>query len=448
MEKVVKSPKKLKKHIAMIHSSSKLNLIQRKISNVLLECARSNMQTAEIHTITIARLCELVDYQGYNYDWIKNALHCLLETKIEWDIFNELGNEEGWAASTMLSSVLVTKGRGAKCCYSYSPLLRGYLQDPSRYAEIDLETQAKFTSLYGLALYENCVRYKKLPQTKQWELSRFREIMGILDDSSYPTFWDFKKRVLDKAVEEVNKFSEVYIEPQLTKQGKKTVAIKFKITPQRKATNLVVSPRKNIDSLVTSSDGTEKKYVLEKMVNEFGINNKKAENYLKDYGVDRIKKSMDYVVNTWAYRSGNILGLGAGYLVEVIREGYDDTKNLKEIVTDRNKKIDEMRAQEKKLEVELQKNKPKYIQYLQGKLRDILTSLSEEELSNLKNEFKKFLKDSSLPMSIEYHLEHYGFFDPFVVEFFAPFLVRKKEFSSKFVSLEKYVEHNQDAVEG
>jgi hypothetical protein len=155
--------------------------------------------------------------------------------------------------------------------------------------------------------------------------------------------------------------------------------------------------------LVTSSDGTEKKYVLEKMVNEFGINNKKAENYLKDYGVDRIKKSMDYVVNTWAYRSGNILGLGAGYLVEVIREGYDDTKNLKEIVTDRNKKIDEMRAQEKKLEVELQKNKPKYIQYLQGKLRDILTSLSEEELSNLKNEFKKFLKDSSLPMGFLIH---------------------------------------------
>ena len=72
----------LKKHVAAIHSSNKLSLVQRKIANALLFNAYDELLAKEEHQIHIRTLCNLIGYDSNDYKTIKKALINLLSTVI------------------------------------------------------------------------------------------------------------------------------------------------------------------------------------------------------------------------------------------------------------------------------------------------------------------------------------------------------------------------------
>lgn len=76
----------LKKHVAAIHSSNKLSLLQRKIANALLFNAYDELLEKEEHSIHIATLCKLIGYDSNDYKTIKRSLVNLLATVIEWNL--------------------------------------------------------------------------------------------------------------------------------------------------------------------------------------------------------------------------------------------------------------------------------------------------------------------------------------------------------------------------
>ena len=147
--------KELKKHVATIHCSNKLSLLQRKISNVLLYNAYDKLLKQEEHIINIGELCKMLNFRSNDYNLIKKSLKKLISIVIEWNMFNENTGEEDWSASSILASVKLS---GAECTYAYSPRMREFLHMPRMYGRINLHIQARFKSSYGLALYENCVR--------------------------------------------------------------------------------------------------------------------------------------------------------------------------------------------------------------------------------------------------------------------------------------------------
>ena len=59
------------------------------------------------------------------------------------------------------------------------------------FGKIDLVIQSKFRSSYGLALYENCIRYRGLPHTKWFDMALFKKLMGT-PVGKYDIFRDFK----------------------------------------------------------------------------------------------------------------------------------------------------------------------------------------------------------------------------------------------------------------
>nr|MBA3706004.1 replication initiation protein [Bacteroidota bacterium] len=119
-----------------------------------------NLKTVEEHHITVKQLCHSIGYSGNNHLVIKQALKGLIATVIEWDVLDSNTGKEDWTASSILASVHI---KGPDCFYSYSPPMRELLYSPTMYAKINLVVQAKFKSNYGLALYENCIRYQGLP---------------------------------------------------------------------------------------------------------------------------------------------------------------------------------------------------------------------------------------------------------------------------------------------
>src|SRR5580658_1483281 len=217
--------RELKKHAATIHCSNTLSLLQRKISNALLYHAYKELMLKNEHEITVKQLCRLIGYQGNNHAAIKEALKVLISTVIEWNLIDDKTGAENWTASSILASVSL---EGPICYYAYSPRMKQLLHSPSMFGKIDLVIQSKFRSSYGLALYENCIRYQGLPKTKWFDIDLFKKLMGV-PLGKYDVFRDFKRRVLDKAIEEVNTYSDLIIESEFVREGRKVVKVRFKL---------------------------------------------------------------------------------------------------------------------------------------------------------------------------------------------------------------------------
>ena len=207
--------KQLKKHAATVHSSGELTLIQRKICNALLYKAFPNLQQMDVHEISIRELIDLIGFSGNNHAVLKKSFKALLGAVFEWNLMGEQG-EEDWTGSALLASARIS---GSRCFYSYSAHLRELLYMPRVYASIDILTQSRFRSVYGLVLYENCVRYRNIKYTKWLPIDLFRRLMGIQEDK-YTVFRDLKRRVIDVAVNEVNTYSDISIEPEYEKSGR------------------------------------------------------------------------------------------------------------------------------------------------------------------------------------------------------------------------------------
>ena len=166
----------LKKHVAAIHIENRLSLLERKIANVLLFNVYPNLLTEELHKIRIKDLANILGFDSNDRDCLKTALVNLISTVFTWNIVDSKGNEKVWRARPMLMSADIECGW---CIYSYHPDLREKLFNPEIFSRINLSIQAKFTSGYALALYENCLRFRRVGSTGWLELDTFRMLIGI-----------------------------------------------------------------------------------------------------------------------------------------------------------------------------------------------------------------------------------------------------------------------------
>jgi hypothetical protein len=91
----------VKKHVAAIHCSNKLSLLQRKISNALLYHAFPVLRKELTHEIQIDQLKRLLGLNTRNHKVIKEALTKLISTVLEWNLCGDDLSDvdlEGWNA--------------------------------------------------------------------------------------------------------------------------------------------------------------------------------------------------------------------------------------------------------------------------------------------------------------------------------------------------------------
>ena len=97
-----------------------------------------------------------------------------------------------------------------------------------------LEQTATMTSNYSVRLYELLVQWKQAKKTPMFELQEFRGQLGVEDDE-YKAMSNFKIRVLDLAVEEINEKSDLNINYTQKKKGRKIIGFTFTVHEKPKA---------------------------------------------------------------------------------------------------------------------------------------------------------------------------------------------------------------------
>jgi len=270
----------VKKHVAAIHVSGKLTLLQRKLSNVLLLNAYDTLITNQVHMIDARTLCLMIGYNSNDMDTLKASLRGLAETVAEWDMLDDQGQQE-WGVSSLLS---YAKLKGGVCEYAYSPALATKLNDPKVFALINLNIQRKFTSGHALALYENCYRFVRTGSTGWWPLDLFRRLMGVDGSDYYAVYKHLNAKIIKPAVKEVNKTSNIMVEPEIRKRGRAVTDIRFKITE---------NPQLAILDLDDGA-GVRRSDVYEKLQG-LGVSDRLARQWIAEHGEDHVAAKIAYV---------------------------------------------------------------------------------------------------------------------------------------------------------
>ncbi|MBS0358904.1 MAG: replication initiation protein [Proteobacteria bacterium] len=405
----------LKKHVATIHCSNKLGLLQRKLSNALLFYAYPYLLQREEHEITMKEICSIINYAGNNISFIKDTLKNLMTTVIEWNLVDDTTGEEDWTASTMLASVRI---RGSVCTYSYSTRMRKLLYSPSMYGKVNLIIQAKFKSSYALALYENCVRYKGLPATKWFDLQSFRKIMGVPKDV-YLIFRDFKKRVIEKAVEEVNAFSGFNVEPEFNKVNRQVVSVRFKLKNCNESSNTIEEKNNRLKENYSQE--------MEILIQKFAFSRHQAIELIGRYGIEKVKEKIEMILSSQVFKNGKLKNL-AGYFTDAVRKDYQPEKSSRDF-SERAQRENEINEKLKQEQLD------QYIRYLDQEILNRYQQFSEKEKAEIETEFMRYIKGS---LYYNLFLEQ-GISNPLVSHMFCEFFrALKKNLLDNFVGFNDF----------
>ncbi|MFC0278703.1 replication initiation protein [Falsigemmobacter intermedius] len=318
----------VKKHVAAIHISGKLTLLQRKLSNVLLLNAYDTLTSQTRHQIDARTLCLMIGYNSNDIETLKLALRGLAETVAEWDMLDSEGQQE-WGVSALLSFARL---KGGVCEYAYSPALAEKLHDPKVFALINLNIQRRFTSGHALALYENCYRFVRTGSTGWWPIELFRRLMGVADSPYYDEFKHLNAKIIKPAVAEVNKTSNIVVTPEFRKMGRAVTDVRFLISE---------NPQLAILDL-DDGEGHRNSDIYARL-RGLGVSDRLARQWIREHGETVMGKRLDFVAAQGDVRNP------VGYLTRVLRDDGSEVSPRNQapaaapVLSDRARRLERIR---------------------------------------------------------------------------------------------------------
>jgi plasmid replication initiation protein len=216
------------KHSGAIQvSANQISLLQRKIWNILLANAFDDLLSKDEYSIKIKDLAEILKFDSNDIELVKEAVTKMQKVLVQWNVLEK--DDEAWISSQFLGEVNITKQSGV---YLYlGKISQKKLYNPTMYAKISLAVQSKFRSKYALILYELCLDYFIKKQGKgetPWiDVEDFRKLMGADNDKYYSNFKYLNRKVLNVALNEVNKESDIFIKVSRRMESRKVVALNF-----------------------------------------------------------------------------------------------------------------------------------------------------------------------------------------------------------------------------
>ncbi|MWN32304.1 MULTISPECIES: RepB family plasmid replication initiator protein [unclassified Gilliamella] len=188
----------------LVNASYNLTLAEQRI--ILFAISKLNPASADNKTVVI-KASEFAK-QFNKID--KNSIYKAIKDGLD-DLYNKsiiLKNEQKKITFRWLQAKAYLDNE-ATAELTFSDQIIPYLFDlKNKFTKYKLSNISTFKSVYSIRLYELLAQYKVI-KARNIEVSELREIL-LLDDK-YTRSFDFKKRVLEKAVNELNEKSDLSI---------------------------------------------------------------------------------------------------------------------------------------------------------------------------------------------------------------------------------------------
>lgn len=295
-----------------------LSLIQRKLWNLLLYNAYSDLTTKDVHHIRIRDVCRALNIN--DVPLLKESITGLGRTVVEFNFF-KTRDKAVWKWSTLLSGGEIDADM---MTYSYSHILREHLNNPHTYTRLNLAIQYRMTSKYSLALYElvcdHIIYETGKGFTPYLDINDLKKYLGCHGEKAYQNFREFNRTILKRSIGEINIKSDINVKLSFKKKGKYVSSVQFHAEFRKDKGKFLGEIFKPQQALLAIPSSETKK----RLVSEYGLTDSQAAELTGLFSDDVINERLVYVtsqINTGKVRSP------AAFTYSAIKEGYKEGEN-------------------------------------------------------------------------------------------------------------------------
>ncbi|MGP5182044.1 replication initiation protein RepM [Psychrobacter cibarius] len=161
-----------------------------------------------------------------SYEAMKRAVEGLYEAGFAYSKIDERSGKIGNYKSRWVDKIGYIDDLGCVELVFASDVIPLITRLEERYTEYELKQVVELQSEYAIRLYELIIQWRSVGKTSQISLAELREKLGLVDE--YQRIEAFKRRVLDLAITQINKHTDITAEYEQHKQGRVITGFTFK----------------------------------------------------------------------------------------------------------------------------------------------------------------------------------------------------------------------------
>lgn len=215
----------------LVEASYRLDLCEQRL--VLLAIVRAREAKEEITAATWLEVAakDYADTYGItkqaSYMQLKTAADALFSRQVQLNGIDEKTKKDGVLKTRWVSACLYVD-QAALVRLQIAPVIIPYISNlESCFTSYQLKNVAQMTSVYAIRLYELLTQYKSIGK-RYIDLADLRDLLGAVE-KSYDRLDNFKKKVLDVGLDQVNQYTDLVVSYIPKKVGRSVVGYDFSI---------------------------------------------------------------------------------------------------------------------------------------------------------------------------------------------------------------------------
>ena len=273
---------------ALINASYNLELVEQRIVLQAIVKARETETGFDTATPLSIHASEYEKQFGVTkdaaYKALKDAVLSLFERQFT---FTELEKGKLKVVKSRWVSQIAYVDKSAEVQIIFSPAVASMCSRLERhFTSYDLEQVAQLTSKYAVRLYELVIAWKAVGKTPIFKLQDFREKIGLLDENEYKDMCTFKKYVLELAVKQINEHTDIKLDYEQHKAGRKIDGFSFKFKQKVKQQKIEQQRDPNTIDLFSKMTDAQRHLLASKLsrlheMSEYSVGNESYEDLAK-----------------------------------------------------------------------------------------------------------------------------------------------------------------------
>ena len=218
------------KHNKLISASYSLGVPEQRIIFLAIVAARAQDKlidargVLQIHASSYQEQFKVEKHSAYKA--LKSATRGLFDAYFEYDDIHEQTGKPAHYIVNWVQKIVYIDTAGMIELQFTDDVIPLITRLSEQYTEYDLKQVSELQSEYAIRLYELMMQWKSVGKTNEIAIDNLRKKLGVKPEQ-YKQMCNFKTRVLDHAVKQINDYTDITVKYDQHKTGKTITAISF-----------------------------------------------------------------------------------------------------------------------------------------------------------------------------------------------------------------------------
>ena len=222
---------------ALINASYNLELVEQRLILLAIIEARENGKGINandpltVHASTYIQTFNVEKHSAYTS--LKEACKSLFARQFSYEEINKNGNLTQYT-SRWVSKIGYTKNEATVEIIFAPDVVPLITRLEEHFTSYELEQVAQLQSKYATRLYEILIAWRSTGKTPVLTIDEFRKQIGVID-SEYKIISNFKLRVLEPSIKQINDLTDLDVTYEQHKKGRTITGFSFKFKQKQQA---------------------------------------------------------------------------------------------------------------------------------------------------------------------------------------------------------------------